>query len=77
MGADLADIKFKNKQIASFLITGCDLDRFDREYVTGRALVNPVQLRTSLNWLRDELFEKMRERRYDNERQRRYRPKRK
>ena len=70
MGADLTEIRIDHKQIASFLITGKDLDRLDREYANGKAQVNPVQFRQSLNWLRDLLFEKLRERRCDNDRTR-------
>jgi hypothetical protein len=43
------------------LITGPDLDRLDSDYRAGRALVNPLQLRESLNHLRDILFERLRE----------------
>jgi hypothetical protein len=41
------------RHIATFLITGPDPDRLDSDYRAGRALVNPVQLRESLNHLRD------------------------
>ena len=62
-GSDLSDVRVRNngRQIATFLITGKDLDKLDREYRTGRALVNPLQLRESLNHLRDVMFEKLRE----------------
>jgi hypothetical protein len=62
-GGDLADIRVRTngKRIATFLITGKDLDRLDRDYRCGRALVNPVQLRASLNHLRDVMFEKLRQ----------------
>jgi len=61
-GGDLAEVRIRNngKRIASFLIKGKDLDRFDRDYRAGRALVNPLQLRESLNHLRDVMFEKLR-----------------
>ena len=64
MGGDLAEIRFKNKNgsTATFTITGRGLDRLDRDYRTGKARVNPLQLRDSLNRLRDILFEKKRER---------------
>ena len=72
-GGDLAGIHVRNngKRIATFLITGKDLDRLDRDYRSGRALINPVQLRESLNHLRDVLFEKLREgrTRYDDRRE--------
>ena len=62
-GGDLAEIRVDNngKRIATFLITGRDLERLDRDYRCGRALVNPLQLRESLNHLRDVMFEKLRE----------------
>lgn len=61
-GGDLAEVRVYNngKRIATFLITGKDLDRLDRDYRAGRALVNPVQLRESLNHLRDKMFDKLR-----------------
>lgn len=63
-GGDLAEIRIRNngKRIATFLITGENLDKLDREYRTGQALVNPVQLREALNHLRDVMFRKLRER---------------
>ncbi len=62
-GGDLTAIRIDDngKRIATFLITGRDLDRLDSDYRCGRALVNPVQLRESLNHLRDIMFEKLRE----------------
>jgi len=61
-GADLVQVRVRNngRRIATFLITGPDLDRLDSDYRTGRALVNPVQLRESLNHLRDVMFKKLR-----------------
>lgn len=88
MGGDLSSIKFRKsgRQIATFIFTGADLHRHDSAYVTGRALVNPVQFRQALNHLRDILFEKLRkhdpashecyaktEERYENDRKRNYR----
>ena len=62
-GGDLTGVRVRNngKRIAIFLITGKDLDKLDRDYRSGRALVNPVQLRESLNHLRDVMFKKLRE----------------
>ena len=62
-GGDLTDIRIRKngKRIATFLITGKDIEKLDRDYRSGRALVNPVQLRESLNHLRDVLFDKLRE----------------
>jgi hypothetical protein len=65
-GGNLSGISFNERHIATFAITGEGLHQLDRDYVTGRALVNPVQLRTSLNHLRDLLFD-MRDRRRRDE----------
>jgi len=63
MGGDLETIRFRQngKQIASFMFTGPDLIRHDKDYRNGHALVNPLQFRESLNHLRDILFEKLRD----------------
>ncbi len=62
-GAELSGIRFRHngRPIATFLITGEGLDRLDKQYRNGQALVNPLQFRESLNHLRDILFEKLRE----------------
>jgi hypothetical protein len=62
MGARLDRVRVRNngRAIATFLISGSDLDRFERDWRAGRALVNPVQLRESLNHLRDVMFKKLR-----------------
>ena len=83
-GAELSGIRFRNnhaerdrwsKPIGTFLITGEGLDRLDKQYRNGQALVNPLQFRESLNHLRDILFEKLREQdegeRYDRKRKNR------
>lgn len=69
-GGDLCGISIKGngRRIASFLIQGNGLDKLDKDYRSGQALVNPLQFRESLNHLRDMLFEKLRE----NERSKRY-----
>ncbi len=74
-GGKLSNIRIRNngKRIASFLFTGHDLDQLEREYRSGQALVNPLQYRESLNYLRDILFEKLQE----NEERERYDRKRK
>ena len=75
MGNDLKDIRFRDngKRIISFLFTGAELNRLDKDYRDGQALVNPVQFRESLNHLRDIVFEKLHENkngemRYDRKR---------
>jgi hypothetical protein len=74
MGGDLSEIRFRTngKRIASFLFAGADLDKFDKDYMNGHALVNPLQFREALNHLRDILFKKLREQegRYENDRKR-------
>lgn len=63
-GGELAEVRIRNngRRIATFLIAGENLAGLDRDYRTGRALVNPLQLRESLNHLRDVMFKKLRER---------------
>jgi len=75
MGGDLSDIRFRTngKRIASFMFTGPDLTRHDKEYRNGHALVNPLQFREALNHLRDILFKNLRQNqngdmRYDRKR---------
>ena len=62
-GGELSGIRFRDngKRIACFLFTGRGLDKLDKQYRDGQALVNPLQFRESLNHLRDILFEKLRE----------------
>ncbi len=68
-GGDLSGITFNDRRIASFAITGKGIHQRDQEYDKGNALVNPVNLRRSLNHLRDILFE-MKDRRKSNVRSR-------
>jgi hypothetical protein len=63
-------IKDAARGIAAFEISGNNLDRLEREYQTGSALVNPVHLRESLNMLRDMLFDLRDMRRRDENRRR-------
>lgn len=75
-GGSLNGIRIKDpaRGIAAFEISGDDLDRLDHEYRSGQALVNPVQLRDSLNLLRDMLFDLRTERRRSHERKRTSQP---
>lgn len=63
MGGCLTHIRveFNGRKTATFLITGNNLDQYNTEYITGKALVNPTQLKNSLNHLRDQLFNTLRE----------------
>ncbi len=72
-GGDLCGIRMdgNGKKIATFLIQGEGLNRLDKEYRSGQALVNPLEFRESLNHLRDILFNKLRasgRTRYDRKR---------
>ncbi len=76
MGFEFQEIRIahNNKQLASFMFTGTDLVRHDKDYLNGHALVNPVQFREALNHLRDVMFKKLREQRgYRYDRKRYYR----
>ncbi len=53
-----------SRRIVSFRIIGENLSDLDKDYRDGKATVNPLQLRESLNHLRDILFRTLR----DNER---------
>lgn len=61
-GGNLTGINIKNngRRIATFVIQGDDLERLDKQYRNGEALVNPVQFRESLTHLRDILFDRLR-----------------
>lgn len=57
-----------NRQIVSFRIIGEDLTDLDEAYRAGKATVDPLQLRESLNHLRDVLFRTLRENERNKER---------
>lgn len=61
-------IKDVTRGIAAFEISGNNLDRLEQEYRNGKALVNPVHLRESMNMLGDMLFDlrDMRKRKRDD-----------
>ena len=62
-GGKLSDVLMSkdHRQIVSFRIIGEDLLTLDEAYRTGKATVDPLQLRESLNHLRDVLFRALRE----------------
>ena len=62
-GADLCGIRIRHngRPIASFRFSGAGLAEHDKAYRNGEALVNPLQLRESLNHLRNILFDKLQE----------------
>jgi hypothetical protein len=72
MGGSLSGIRIKDpaRGIAAFEISGDNLEHLAREYRSGQALVNPVQLRESLNLLRDMLFDLRETRRRDDKKRR-------
>ncbi len=77
-GGRLAGVRFKERRrgIVSFLIEGEGILQVDLDYRSGRAQVNAVQLRQSLNHLRDVLFTRLREhkgRKRDDDRSNDYR----
>lgn len=58
-GARLIDTRVARNQVR-FVIEGEDVAAHDERYRLGRALVNPVALRETLNLLRDLVFERLR-----------------
>lgn len=67
-GARVRDTRIERGQVR-FVIEGDGVIEHDERYRCGRALVNPVQLRETLNLLRDLVFKTLRpetERRRDH-----------
>lgn len=75
-GGSLSGIRIKDgaRGIAAFRIEGENMERLGDDFGAGKALVDPLRLRESLNHLRDVLFE-FREKgtRYDSKRENRSR----
>ncbi|MEW6068544.1 MAG: hypothetical protein AB1610_09690 [Nitrospirota bacterium] len=69
-GGKLSDVHLSedNRQIVSFRIEGENLSALDEAYRAGRATVDPLRLRESLNHLRDVLFRTLRENERNKER---------
>ncbi len=59
------------RRIVAFRITGENLQELDEAYRTGKATVNPLELRESLNHLRDILFRTKRDNERNNNKTRR------
>jgi len=59
-GGCLEEARMTRRREVLFLISGEDVRELDIRYRTGQALVNPLQLRETLNLLRDIVFEKLR-----------------
>jgi len=62
-GGRLAGVRIKQRRrgIVSFLIEGDGILELDLDYRNGTAQVNALQLRQTLNHLRDVLFTRLRE----------------
>ncbi len=60
LGAELDGLHRKGKDV-TFHLSGHKLQKEDIKYRTGQMQVNPLQLKESLNLLRDLIFEKNRE----------------
>ena len=58
-GARLINTRVERNQVR-FVIEGEAVTEHDERYRLGHALVNPVQLRETLNLLRDLVFERLR-----------------
>lgn len=58
-GGRLIDTRVHRSQVR-FVIEGEGVVELDERYRLGQALVNPVQLRETLNLLRDLVFERLR-----------------
>jgi hypothetical protein len=58
-GARVCDTRVARNQVL-FVIEGEGVVELDERYRLGTALVNPVQLRETLNLLRDLVFERLR-----------------
>ena len=58
-GARVCDTRVARHQVL-FVIEGEGVAELDERYRLGTALVNPVQLRETLNLLRDLVFERLR-----------------
>lgn len=56
-GARLEKLEHTERGIL-FVLTGAGLRESDAEYRTGRARVNPLELKLHLNQLRDQMFDK-------------------
>jgi hypothetical protein len=61
-GARLTSVRIKkdNRRIVAFLIEGEEIERLDLDYRRGKATVNPLLLRETLNELRDIIFTRLR-----------------
>ena len=75
LGAEIDGIKVnKNgRLIVTFMLKGEGLNQLDKSYRSGKALVNPLELREALSHVKDQLFKRLNdenEGRYKNDRKR-------
>lgn len=61
-GCHLRETRAIGERQIAFVFTGEKVEQRNAAYSTGRALVNPLQLRESVDLLRDLLFEQLRKR---------------
>ncbi len=57
LGANLSEVERIRGEV-HFILHGSDITRSDIAYRTGKSQVNPLQLKETLNLLRDLIFEK-------------------
>lgn len=58
-GYRIASVNHVRGQV-SFIFEGANIIEEDLKYRTGEALINPIQLKETLNYLRDLVFENLR-----------------
>ena len=73
-GCELKKIRIKDtgRHYASLVITGEGIDKLNLEYQKGGVLINVLLFKESLNYLKDELFNTLREDEERREAKRRY-----
>jgi hypothetical protein len=70
-GGELCGTSFDSRNVVSFKFSGPGLKKLDMKYSSGRALVNPLQFRETVNHLRDVLFKTLdNKRKTENDRKR-------
>jgi hypothetical protein len=67
-GGSLDEVRLSRRGEVLFSIGGDDIRELDLQYRTGQASVNPLQLRETLNLLRDIVFERVRSERGEGRR---------
>ncbi len=57
----IKEVRILNSRQVRFLIEGEDLNEAEQRFYTGQAVIDPLRLRESLNYLRDLLKRKLNE----------------